>query len=49
MSSILREVLEGFSIKVGLERHGIHMATKGERAKEPDVRVWEWVRKLKIV
>ncbi|MFO7721329.1 MAG: hypothetical protein R6W85_12955 [Gillisia sp.] len=43
------EVLEGFSIKGGLERDGISLAIKEERAKEADARIREWLQKIKII
>jgi flavodoxin len=42
-------VLEGFSIKGGLERNGIYLAIKGERAKEAEAKVTEWLRRIKFL
>ena len=42
-------ILEGFSIKGGIERDGIYLAIKGEKAKEAEAKVKEWLQKLKLI
>ncbi|MCX2740115.1 flavodoxin [Pontibacter anaerobius] len=42
-------VLEGFSIKGGLERDGILLAIKGERREEVRAEVIEWLRSIKVL
>lgn len=42
-------ILEGFSIKGGIERDGIYLAIKGEKAKEADAAVTEWLQKIKVL
>lgn len=42
-------VLEGFSTKGGVERDGIYLAIKGERAKEVEDNVKKWLRKIGIL
>ena len=43
------EVLEGFSIKGGLERDGILLAIKEERAKEAERKVCQWLQEIKNI
>lgn len=42
-------VLEGFSIKGGLERDGILLAIAGERREEVKAEVVEWLRSIKVL
>lgn len=43
------KVLEGFSIKGGVERDGIYLAIKGKRVKEVQAAVDKWLRKIGVV
>ncbi|MBI1780376.1 MAG: flavodoxin [Sphingobacteriales bacterium] len=42
-------ILEGFEIKGGVERDGIYLAIKDEKAKEAETEVKQWLRKIKII
>jgi len=42
------KVLEGFEITGGGERDGIYFAIKDEKAKEAEIKVKEWLRKIKV-
>lgn len=42
-------ILEGFSIKGGIERDGIYLAIKGEKAEEAETKVKEWLQKIKMI
>lgn len=42
-------VLEGFSIKGGLERDGILLAVEGERREEVRAEVVEWLQSIKVL
>jgi flavodoxin len=42
-------VLEGFEIKGGIERDGIHLAIKDEKEKEAAYKVKKWLDKLKML
>lgn len=42
-------ILEGFSTKGGVERDGIYLAIKGERAKEVENKVTEWLKEVGIL
>lgn len=42
-------ILEGFSVKGGLERDGIHLAIEGDRRKEVAAKVIEWLRKIQML
>jgi flavodoxin len=42
-------VLEGFSTKGGVEREGIYLVMKGERAKKAETEVKKWLRKIKML
>lgn len=42
-------ILEGFSIKGGVERDGIYLAIKGEKAEEAEARVEGWLRRIKLI
>jgi flavodoxin len=41
-------VLEGFEIKGGVERDGINLAIKDEKAKEAEMEIKKWLQKIKI-
>jgi flavodoxin len=41
-------VLEGFSTKGGIERDGQYLAIKDERAKQVEIEVKRWLKKIKI-
>lgn len=43
------DVLEGFSIKGGLERDGILLSIKGEKAKVAEKKILEWLQEIKIM
>lgn len=43
------KVLEGFEIKGGVERDGIYLAIKDEKAKEAETEIMKWLQKLKLV
>jgi flavodoxin len=43
------KVLEGFSITGGIERDGILFVMKGEKLKEAESEVKEWLKKIKIM
>lgn len=43
------KILEGFSIKGGVERDGIYFVIKGEKAKEAETEVKKWLRKIKLM
>lgn len=43
------KVLEGFSITGGVERDGIYLVIKSERAKEAERKVNQWLHKLDLV
>lgn len=40
---------EGFSIKGGIERDGIYLAIKGEKAEEAEAKVKEWLQNIKMI
>src|SRR3954454_14881099 len=42
------KVLEGFSIKGGVERDGVYFVIKDEKAKEAETKVKEWLEKIGI-
>jgi flavodoxin len=42
-------ILEGFSIKGGLERDGILLAIKGERREEIRAEVMEWLQSIQVL
>ncbi len=42
-------VLEGFEIKGGIERDGVYLAIKDERAKEAEAQVKKWLQKIKVL
>jgi len=41
-------ILEGFSIKGGIERDGIYLAIKGEKKMEAKLAIKSWLKELKI-
>jgi flavodoxin len=43
------KVLEGLSIKGGVERDGVFFVMKGEKAKEAEMEVKEWLQKIKLI
>lgn len=42
-------LLEGFSTKGGVERDGIYFVMEGEKAKEAETEVKQWLQKIKIL
>lgn len=42
-------VLEGFEIIGGIERDGIKLAIKDEKAKEAEIKVKKWLREIKVI
>ena len=42
-------VLEGFTTRGGIERDGIYLAIKDERAKEVRSQVRDWLRRIKVL
>ena len=43
------KVLEGFSVTGGIERDGVLFVMKGEKAKEAEKEVKEWLKKIKVI
>jgi len=43
------KILEGFEMKGGVERDGIYLDIKGERAKEAENLVKKWLQRINIV
>jgi flavodoxin len=43
------KVLEGFTIKGGVERDGRYLVIKDEKAKEAEVQVKKWLQKVKVI
>ena len=43
------KILEGFSITGGIERDGVYLAIKGEKAKEAETEVKKWLQKIKLM
>jgi flavodoxin len=43
------KILKGFEIKGGVERDGVYFVIKGEKAKEAEMEVKQWLRKIKII
>lgn len=43
------KVLEGFSIKGGIERDGVLFVMKGEKEKEAEAKVKQWLGKIKLI
>jgi flavodoxin len=42
-------VLEGFSITGGIERDGVLFVIKGEKAKEAETEMKEWLQKIQVI
>lgn len=42
-------LLEGFEIKGGVERDGVYLAIKEEKAKEAETKVKKWLVKIKVI
>lgn len=43
------KVLEGFSITGGIERDGVDLVIKGEKAKEAEKEVRAWLQKISLI
>ncbi|PSR52653.1 flavodoxin [Adhaeribacter arboris] len=43
------KILEGFSIKGGVERDGIYFVMEGDKAKEGEMKVKQWLQQIKIL
>ena len=43
------KVLEGFSIRGGVERDSVYFVIKGEKAKEAEIEVKQWLQKIKVI
>ena len=43
------KVLEGFTMKGGVERDGVYFVIKGEKAKEAETEVRKWLKKIGII
>jgi hypothetical protein len=43
------EVLEGFSIRGGLERDGEYLVIRDEKRKEAETSVKNWLQKIKLI
>ena len=43
------KVLEGFTIRGGIERDGQYLVIKDEKAKEAETKVKKWLAKLKLI
>jgi len=43
------KVLEGFSIKGGVERDGVYLVIKNEKRKEAEKEVKQWLQKIKAI
>jgi len=43
------KVLEGFTMKGGIERDGVYFVIKDEKAKEAETKVKAWLQKLKLL
>lgn len=42
-------ILEGFEIRGGLERDGIYLVIKGEKAEEAEAKVKKWLQKIEMI
>lgn len=42
------KILEGFSIKGGIERDGILFVMEGEKEKQAEIEIKKWLRKIKL-
>jgi flavodoxin len=43
------KILEGFTIKGGLERDGQYLVIKDEKAKDAETKVRKWLQKIKVI
>jgi flavodoxin len=43
------QVLEGFTMKGGIERDGVYFDIKDEKAKEAENKVKQWLRNIKLI
>jgi flavodoxin len=43
------KILEGFTMKGGIERDGVYFVIKDEKAKEAETEVKKWLQKIKVV
>jgi flavodoxin len=43
------QVLEGFTMKGGIERDGVYFVIKDEKAKEAENKVKQWLRNIKLI
>ncbi len=43
------KVLNGFSIKGGIERDGMLFVMKGEKAKDAEREVRKWLQQIKVI
>ena len=42
-------LLEGFSIKGGIERDGILLVMEGEKAEEAEAKVKQWLQEIEVI
>ena len=43
------KILEGFEMQGGVERDGIYLVIKGEKAKEAEIKLKKWLLKTKVI
>ena len=43
------KVLEGFTMKGGVERDGVYFVIKDEKRKEADTKVKQWLQTIKMI
>jgi flavodoxin len=43
------KVLEGFSIKGGIEKEGVYLAIRGEKEKDAEIKVKQWLKKIRML
>ncbi|MCU7552661.1 flavodoxin [Chitinophagaceae bacterium LB-8] len=43
------KILEGFEMKGGVERDGVYFVIKGEKAKEAETKVKQWLQKIELM
>ena len=43
------KIMEGFEIKGGVERDGVYLVIKDEKAKEAEAKVKKWLQKIKLL
>ncbi|MCU7550440.1 hypothetical protein OCK74_15065 [Chitinophagaceae bacterium LB-8] len=43
------KILEGFTMKGGVERDGVYLAIKDEKRKEAETKVKAWLQRLKLI